>query len=55
MLDGRKYVGLVRRGITCVKELLSAGVNVATAQDDVSGLYYSFGKMDQLEVGFMMA
>lgn len=55
MLDGRKDRGLVRRGITRVREFLDAGVNVATAQDDVSDSYYPFGKMDQLEVGFMMA
>jgi len=55
MLDGRKDVGLVRRGITRVREFLAAGVNVASAQDDVSDPYYPFGRMDQLEVGFMMA
>jgi cytosine deaminase len=43
------------RGITRVKELLEAGVNVCAAQDDVMDPYYNFGKMDQLEVGFMMA
>jgi len=55
MLGGRKDVGLIRRGITRVRELLGAGVNVATAQDDVNDPYYPFGKMDQLEVGFIMA
>ncbi|MEM3452296.1 MAG: amidohydrolase family protein [Candidatus Hadarchaeum sp.] len=55
MLNGRRDVGLIRRGITRVKEFLEAGVNVATAQDDVNDPYYPFGKMDQLEVGFLMA
>ena len=44
-----------RRGIARVKELLAAGVNVVSAQDDVNDPYYPFGKPDQLEVGLMMA
>lgn len=51
VMDGRNDRGLVRRGITRVKELLEAGVNVASAQDDVNDPYYPFGKPDQLEVG----
>jgi cytosine deaminase len=43
------------RGITRVRELLEAGVNVASAQDDVDDPYYPFGKPDQLEVAWMMA
>jgi cytosine/creatinine deaminase len=43
------------RGITRVRELLQAGVNVAAAQDDVDDPYYPFGKPDQLEVAWMMA
>jgi cytosine/creatinine deaminase len=43
------------RGITRVRELLQAGVNVASAQDDVDDPYYPFGKPDQLEVAWMMA
>src|SRR5437588_5846787 len=43
------------RGITRVRELLQAGVNVASAQDDVNDPYYPFGKPDQLEVALMMA
>lgn len=43
------------RGITRVRELLDAGVNVASAQDDVDDPYYPFGKPDQLEVAWMMA
>lgn len=50
VLDGRADRGLVRRGITRVGELLDAGVNVISAQDDVNDPYYPFGKPDQLEV-----
>jgi cytosine/creatinine deaminase len=50
VLDGRGDRGLVRRGITRVRELLEAGVNVICAQDDVNDPYYPFGKPDQLEV-----
>jgi cytosine deaminase len=49
-LDGRNDRGLIRRGITRVRELLDAGVNVHAAQDDVNDPYYPFGKPDQLEV-----
>ena len=51
VMDGRNDRGRVRRGITRVKELLDAGVNVISAQDDVNDPYYPFGKPDQLEVG----
>jgi cytosine deaminase len=50
VLDGRSDRGLIRRGITRVGELLDAGVNVLSAQDDVNDPYYPFGKPDQLEV-----
>lgn len=55
VLDGRGDRGLVRRGITRVGELLEAGVNVISAQDDVNDPYYPFGKPDQLEVAQYMA
>lgn len=50
VLDGRGDRGLIRRGITRVGELLDAGVNVISSQDDVNDPYYPFGKPDQLEV-----
>lgn len=43
----------VARGVTRVKELLDAGVNVCSGQDDVKDPFYPFGKMDQLEVAFL--
>jgi cytosine deaminase len=55
VLDGRGDRGLIRRGITRVDELLAAGVNVITAQDDVNDPYYPFGRPDQLEVAQYMA
>lgn len=51
VMDGRNDRGLIRRGTTRIKELLDAGVNVASAQDDVNDPYYPFGRPDQLEVG----
>jgi cytosine deaminase len=45
-----------RRGITRVKELLAAGVNVAYGQDVVmDGFIPAFGTGDPLQVGFLMA
>jgi len=55
VINGRHDRGIVRRGITRVKEFLAAGVNVAAAQDDVDDPFYPFGKPDQLEVGQYMA
>ena len=45
----------IARGVTRVKELLDAGVNVCSGQDDVNDPFYPFGKMDQLEVAFLTA
>lgn len=43
------------RGITRVKDLVKAGVNVAIGQDDIDDPYYPFGKGDMLELGLIMA
>jgi len=43
------------RGLTRVRELLEAGVPVATAQDDIDNPYYPFGRNDLLEVVQYMA
>ncbi|MCZ7527026.1 MAG: amidohydrolase family protein [Acidimicrobiia bacterium] len=40
----------IPRGITRVRELIAAGVNVVTGQDDVADPYYPFGRADMLEV-----
>jgi cytosine deaminase len=55
VLAGRRDVEPVRRGITRVRELLRAGVNVASGQDDVDDPYYPFGRASQLEVALFMA
>ncbi len=44
-----------RRGITRVKELLDAGVNVTFGQDDLQDGFSPFGKCDPLEVGLVAA
>jgi cytosine/creatinine deaminase len=55
VLAGRRDAEPVRRGITRVRELLAAGVNVASGQDDVDDPYYPFGRASQLEVALFMA
>jgi cytosine deaminase len=56
MLQGRLDRGIRRRGITRVKELLAAGVNVAYGQDCLKDTFYpTFGQADPLEVGLITA
>ena len=55
VLGGRGDAEPVRRAITRVRELLRAGVNVASGQDDVNDPYYPFGRASQLEVALFMA
>lgn len=55
MVQGRKDRQPQRRGITRVKELLEAGVNVSCGQDDLQNIFYPFGNMDMLEVAMMTA
>lgn len=55
VLDGVRDRGLVRRGITRVEELLEAGVNVCSGQDDIDDPYYPLGRGDQLEVASFVA
>jgi cytosine deaminase len=52
-LQGRQDQQPVRRGITRVKQLLEAGVNVACGSDDISNLFFPFGRMDMLEVAMI--
>jgi len=49
-LQGRADQQPVRRGITRVKELLQAGVNVSCGSDDINNLFFPFGRRDMLEV-----
>ena len=56
MLQGRFDKQPIRRGITRVKELLDAGVNVCYGQDNQRDIfYYTWGKEDMLEVGLITA
>ena len=52
-LQGREDKQPIRRGITRVKQLLEAGVNVACGSDDISNLFFPFGRMDMLEVAML--
>ncbi|KPL17684.1 MAG: hypothetical protein AMJ92_11375 [candidate division Zixibacteria bacterium SM23_81] len=56
MLQGRMDTEPRRRGITRVKELLAAGINVAYGQDCLKDTFYpTFGQADPLEVGLITA
>jgi len=56
MLQGRYDRQPIRRGITRVKELLAAGVNVSFGQDCLKDTFYpTFGQADMLEVGLITA
>ena len=55
MLQGRLDAQPKRRGITRVKELLAAGINVSFGQDCVQDTFYPFGRVDPLEVGLIAA
>jgi len=56
MLQGRYDRQPIRRGITRVKELLDAGVNVTYGQDCLKDTFYpTFGQADMLEVGLLCA
>jgi cytosine/creatinine deaminase len=56
MLEGRLDKQPIRRGITRVKELLSAGVNVCYGQDCLKDTFYpTFGQADMFEVGLILA
>ena len=56
MLQGRYDAQPIRRGITRVKELMAAGVNVTYGQDCLKDTFYpTFGQADMLEVGLITA
>jgi cytosine deaminase len=38
-----------------VRDLVAAGINVSLGQDDISDAYYTFGRNNMLEVGFLGA
>ncbi|MBL4926676.1 amidohydrolase family protein [Fuscibacter oryzae] len=53
MLQGRHDTYPKRRGMTQVKELIAAGLNVSFGHDCVMDPWYSMGSGDMLEVGHM--
>ncbi|MGR6430729.1 amidohydrolase family protein [Rhizobium sp. PAMB 3174] len=53
MLQGRHDTYPKRRGMTRVKELMEAGLNVSFGHDCVMDPWYSMGSGDMLEVGHM--
>ena len=55
MLQGRNDKQPIRRGITRVKELLEAGINVSFGQDCVRDTFYPFGSGDMLQVALITA
>ena len=55
VLEGRLDTYPKRRGLTRVKQLLKAGVNVTYGQDCVKDAFYPFGKADPLLTGFVLA
>jgi cytosine deaminase len=52
-LQGRQDKQPVRRGLTRVKQLLEAVVNVSCGSDDISNLFFPFGRMDMLEIAMV--
>jgi cytosine deaminase len=54
LLQGRSDPQPVRRGITRVRQLLEAGVNVSCGQDDLQNMFYPYGRMDMLEVAMIV-
>jgi cytosine/creatinine deaminase len=54
LLQGRADREPRRRGIAPVKELLEAGVRVATGQDCVQDAFYPFGMADPLQVALIL-
>jgi cytosine deaminase len=53
MLQGRHDTYPKRRGLTRVRELMAAGLNVSFGQDCMMDPWYSMGSADMLEVGHM--
>lgn len=55
VLQGRDDENPKRRGVTLVKELLEAGVNVSFGQDNIRDVFNPFGKGDMLDIAFVTA
>lgn len=54
-LQGRHDTFPVRRGVTRVKELLAAGIPLATASDNIHDPFHPFGRGDLIQIGLLTA
>ena len=54
-LQGRGDRGLVRRGATRIRELLDAGIRLATASDNIQDPFHPFGRGDLLQIALITA
>lgn len=54
MLMGGSDEEPARRGIMRVREMQALGINILSAQDSVVDPYYPFGRMNQLEVAWIL-
>ncbi len=54
-LMGRQDCGLMRRGLTRVRELLKAGVHVSFASDNIRDAFNPFGNADMLQQALICA
>ncbi|MGE7225739.1 amidohydrolase family protein [Paenibacillus glucanolyticus] len=52
-LQGRGDRGIVRRGITRVREIQEAGVPLATASDNIHDPFHPFGRGDMIQIGLL--
>lgn len=54
-LQGRHDHFPVRRGVTRIKQLLAAGIPLATASDNIHDPFHPFGRGDLLQIGLITA
>ncbi|UOQ83366.1 amidohydrolase family protein [Gracilibacillus salinarum] len=54
-LQGRFDQGVIRRGVTRIKELINGGVTIATASDNVHDPFHPFGRGDLVQIGLLTA
>ncbi len=52
-LQGRSDRGLVRRGITRIRELYNSGVPIALASDNINDPFHPFGRCDLVLMGLL--
>ncbi|MEX2525070.1 MAG: amidohydrolase family protein [Gammaproteobacteria bacterium] len=52
-LQDREAVEPRRRGLTCIRELLAAGVEVRLASDNVRDAFYPYGNADMLDTAYL--